>query len=111
MSQLPNQRKLPRREFLANLLFAGGFLTVTALDERYPLLCRKDPPESGWEMPDNRKRDRPEQDDGWVLPEDLLTNPDPPPSNPSPPPQPAGGMKLPHPTPKGRFLPPVHKSE
>jgi hypothetical protein len=83
---MKDKSKLPRREFLANLLFAGGALTVCGLQSEYGLLAKRDPKQDGWELPDDLKESQPDIDpDGWELPEDLL---DPPPVIRNPPPHP-----------------------
>ena len=101
--------KLPRREFLANLLFAGGVLSVCGLQESYDMVARRDPKKAGWELPDDLTESRPDDaDDGWELPEDLMDSPPPViknPPRPVPPeppirgsvrpPQPDGGMRPP----------------
>lgn len=84
--------RVPRREFLANLLFCGTALSVAGLQSNYDLVARRDPKEEGWEMPEDRKKKAP-KDDGWELPEDLLNST--PSRPPKPVPQPQGGKKPP----------------
>lgn len=68
--------KLPRREFLANLLFAGGVLSVCGLQNSYDMVARRDPEKDGWELPDDLTQSRPnDADDGWELPEDFMDSP------------------------------------
>ena len=52
--------KLPRREFLANLLFAGGVLSVCGLQDSYDIVARRDPKKDGWELPDDLTESRPD---------------------------------------------------
>lgn len=100
--------KLPRREFLANLLFAGGVLSVCGLQNSYDMVARRDPEKDGWELPDDLTQSRPDDaDDGWELPEDFMDSPptvikNPRPVPPEPPikgsvrpPQPDGGVRPP----------------
>ena len=110
---MKQESKLPRREFLANLLFCGTALSVTGLQSSYDLVARRDPKKDGWELPEDKLKPRPE-DDGWELPEDLLETTDPPkppprPPRPHPHPQgrvrrPDGGVRLPEPP--GKVTPP-----
>ena len=86
-----------RREFLANILFAGGLLSVTGFQSQYHQVARKDPDKQDWQLPDDWKDNR--EKDGWELPEDLFDSPTPPPNPPSPP-------QPPPPPPKGRVHPP-----
>jgi hypothetical protein len=108
MSKEPNRPapKLPRREFLANLLFAGGALTVTALQKEYGLVARREAdnkpadqkdPRDGWELPDEGT---PSERDDWELPDDLLE----PSAAPRPEPRPKGGMRPP--SVRGKVEPP-----
>ena len=105
---MKQESKLPRREFLANLLFCGTALSVTGLQSSYDLVARRDPKKDGWELPQDKKRPQPE-DDGWELPEDLLETNDPPKPPPRPPQprgsvrQPDGGVRLPEPP--GKVMP------
>lgn len=108
MNEKSSSKKLPRREFLANLLFAGTALSVAGLQTEYDLVARKDPKEEGWKLPEDWKKS--EQTDGWELPDDLLENsnqPEPPPHpRPKPPPpQPPGGIRPPQI--RGKYLPPA----
>lgn len=99
VEDMKEHSKLPRREFLANLLFAGGVLSVGGLQSEYGLLAKRDPKKEtdGWELPDDLKESRPKTEpDGWELPEDLM---DPPPVIRQPPPRP-------QPPVRGRVCPP-----
>lgn len=103
-----SNRKLPRREFLANLLFGGAALSVSGLQANYDLVARREPEkdskDDGWDLPDLNDEKKP-QKDGWELPEDLLDSPDPPPTRPPRPiPQPKGAMRPP--TIRGKVAPP-----
>ena len=49
MSNSNFPKKLQRRKFLANLLFAGGALSVAALQGE--LLAQPNPEDEGWELP------------------------------------------------------------
>lgn len=98
------KKSLKRRQFLANLLFAGGLLSVGGLQEASAQ--KKDP-----------------KDEGWVLPKDLMDSPDPKPTEtPHPPlpgkpipPQPPGADKPPQlegdvaPPTAGVPIPPEHQ--
>lgn len=89
--------KLRRREFLANLLFAGGALTVTSLQSQLGELAFEQKIEEGWELPeeieDRLKRNPP-----------LNPRPRPRPTKtPRPRPQP----RPPRPQPKGSRTPPM----
>ena len=90
-----NPFRLRRRQFLANLLFAGGMVTLAGLQQAQ---AQQDPT------------------DGWTLP-DLNTPPtgpappprrgDPaPPAPPSPPPRPVPPGKMIPPNPRGRVVTP-----
>jgi len=96
-SKGPTEHRIQRREFLANLFFCGGVLTVSALQSEYGLLARRDPEEDGWELP----KDEPpsEQETDWELPDDLLQTTPPPPE-----PRPDGGIRPP--IIRGRVAPP-----
>ncbi len=95
--------KLPRREFLANLLFTGGLLSVASLQSEYGLLAKRDPKDEGWTLPEDWKESQ--QEEGWVLPEDLMDPPPQPPVEPPRPlPQPDGGVRPPV---RGRVQPPL----
>ena len=101
----PPQRKLPRREFLANLLFAGGAISVTSFQAEYGGIAL-DPKDDGWELPDDKGSSK---KDDWELPDDLLDSPEPKPNPKCPPPQPhpAGGRRPPRPPqPPGGIRPP-----
>lgn len=110
---MKDKSRLPRREFLANLLFAGGALTVCGLQTEYGLVAKRDPRQEGWELPDDLKESQPDTEpEGWDLPDDLLDPPpvirNPPPRPPQPPiegrvqpPPPAGGMQI-----RGKVAPP-----
>lgn len=94
--------KLPRREFLANLLFAGGVLSVCGLRDSYDKVARREPKKDGWELPDDLTESRSDDaDDGWELPEDLMDSPPPViknPPRPVPPEPPIrGGVRPPQP--------------
>jgi hypothetical protein len=75
-----SKSRLPRREFLANLLFCGGALSVAALQSEFGILAQTDPKDEGWELPEDDKK-KPDADD-WDLPDDLLNSPEPPPQKP-----------------------------
>lgn len=86
------KRSLKRRQFLANLLFAGGAVSVAGIQASFAEGQR--PVEEGWDLPD-----------------DLLEPTDPPkpppqpqPRPPRPDPQPDGGMRVPQP--RGEVQPP-----
>lgn len=100
---MSDNRKLPRREFLANLLFAGGMLSVTALKNEYGLVAHRSPKDDGWELPDDDEKNPTTTPDGWELPEDLL-EPTRPPKPPKPEPPPNGGIRPPQI--RGRMRPP-----
>jgi hypothetical protein len=100
----PNNPKsrLPRREFLANLLFAGGILSVTALQSEYGVVASAGPKDEGWELPEDKRKDPPA--DGWELPDDLLDSPKPPSPKPPVPPEIMGRRRPPEL--KGEVKPP-----
>ena len=87
---------MPRREFLANLLFAGTAISVVGLQSEYDLVARKDPKDEGWKLPEDWKDS--DETEGWELPDDLMQNPNPPKPepHPHPRPEPAGGVRPPH---------------
>ena len=105
MSYDKRERKsphLPRREFLANILFAGGALTLSSFQGELLAFTPADPKE-GWELPEDGESKQ--NDDGWSLPEDLLDSPKEPNPRCRPPrprpcplpyPNPAGGPRPPH---------------
>jgi hypothetical protein len=100
------KKKLPRREFLANLLFAGGMLSVAGLQSEYDLVAKRDPKDDGWKLPEDWKENQ--EKEGWVLPDDLMDSPpNPPKPQPRPPkpvPQPDGGVRPPI---RGKVRPPA----
>lgn len=94
-----------RREFLANLLFAGGLLTVGGLQAQYPTVARKDPEKEGWQLPKDWKEKN--EEDGWEIPDDLMQPTEPPAPQPPPkPPEPMPNGGIRQPDPRGRYLPP-----
>ena len=76
------RRSLKRRQFLANLLFAGGALSVVGLNAS--VAEPKHPETEGWTLPKDLTENI---GDGWVLPKDLK-DPVPPKKPPKPIPQP-----------------------
>lgn len=116
--------KLKRRQFLANLLFAGGALTVCGLQSQAALaaepkeksckepdqIAQRDPKDDGWELPDDLYGKPKGNKDGWELPPDYKNpNPKPQPQprpqpRPQPYPQPMGAV--PAPQPDGGVRPP-----
>jgi hypothetical protein len=96
------EKRLPRRQFLANILFTGGALTVVALQSEYGLADPSKPKDKGRELP----KGKPQAKDGWDLPDDLMDSPNPPPNpSPTPPPPPPQGAMRPPQT-RGRVKPP-----
>lgn len=88
--------QLKRRDFLANILFAGGVLTLAGLEK-----ALAEPVPDGWELPKDWK----DSNSDWELPKDWK-NPQPKPEQPQPRPrprphphprpQPPGGVRPPH---------------
>lgn len=78
------KNKVPRREFLANLLFCGAALSVAGLQSEYDLVARRNPEDEGWELPKDEPKKPPKED--WKLPDDLMDSPEPPPRKPPRPP-------------------------
>lgn len=76
----PQGHRLKRRQFLANLLFAGGALTLGGLQSAQ---AQEDPTE-GWSLPDLQDPPKDDKPPG---------NPPP----PQPPPPPTAGVPLPQP--------------
>lgn len=97
---MSNSERLKRRDFLANILFAGGALTLASLER-----ALAEPVPEGWDLPENWKNN---PDPDWELPPDWK---DPKPDRPQPrpmphprprprprptPPNPRGGVRPPH---------------
>ena len=106
MSESEGRKKstMRRREFLANLLFASGALSVTGFQLQAET-ARKDPKDEGWQLPSDWKDNQ--EKDGWELPEDLFEGSDPPPNPPRPPKPPPprpGDVSPPHI--RGKVAPP-----
>lgn len=78
-----------------------------SLEQQYPLIARKDSPKADWSLPEDSESDGSKKDEGWELPEDLMTSPSPPPVEPRRYPQPMGGLQMPRPTPRGKYVPPA----
>ena len=74
---------MQRRQFLANILFCGGALSVASLTEN--ILAQPDPKE-GWELPQDKRKKA--QGEDWELPADWKDGgqkPQPQPSSTPPP--------------------------
>lgn len=100
-TEIPMTHRMKRRHFLANLLFAGGAITLAGLQSAEAA----EGPTDGWTLPDLSQND----------PKPSPTPPPEPPQPPRPPqpptagvPVPAGGLKPPPPPPrpKGNVAPP-----
>ena len=82
MTERSEEIRLPRRQFLANLLFAGGMVTLSGLQSAQ---AQQNPT------------------DGWTLPDLNSPNPEP---TPRPKPKPKPKKPEPHPPLPGRPKPP-----
>lgn len=58
MENKPMQKKLRRREFIANLLFAGGALSLVTLQGK---IAANDPEDEGWQLPPDWNNPQPQK--------------------------------------------------
>lgn len=98
MKERSEEIRFPRRQFLANLLFAGGMVTLSSLQAAQA----QQSPTDGWTLPDlNTPSPQP-----TPRPKPKTPKPTPPlPGKPRPPiPPPTAGVPLPPSNPRGRVV-------
>lgn len=99
---MDSKDRLKRREFIANILFAGGALSLASLDG-----VVAGPIEDGWELPDDWKNSAPPPK--RPKPRPKPPKPRPPVDGGVRPPRPPGGIRPPQP--RGIVRPPRPKGD